>query len=199
VLILAAIVAIFIYGMIARHARTHAARPVRPFPFGRPAEWYHRFVQALGLILASLAVGPLLDNEGKEDRTPSLGSLDLDRTLRAAAVTGFRSILFLLFLLGVGGGIVVTGANALVSDVSPTHRATALNLVNLFLRTRRTRHPVHRRESFQAKLGAPVLHHCVAYRGHTGDSGFHQLPGPTGAGVSCLPMRPRYSDARCCF
>ena len=30
------------------------------------------------------------------------------------------------------GGIVVTGANALVSGVSEAHRATALNLVNLF-------------------------------------------------------------------
>jgi fucose permease len=37
-----------------------------------------------------------------------------------------------MFLLGVGGGIVVTGANALVSDVSQAHRAIALNLVNLF-------------------------------------------------------------------
>jgi fucose permease len=46
--------------------------------------------------------------------------------------SGFRSIVLLLFLLGVGGGIVVTGANALVSDVSEAHRATALNLVNLF-------------------------------------------------------------------
>ncbi len=42
------------------------------------------------------------------------------------------SIVVLLFLLGVGGGIVVTGANALVSGVSEAHRATALNLVNLF-------------------------------------------------------------------
>jgi len=31
---------------------------------------------------------------------------------------GFRSIVLLLFLLGVGGGIVVTAANSLVSDVS---------------------------------------------------------------------------------
>ena len=30
------------------------------------------------------------------------------------------------------GGIVVTGANALVSDVGEPHRAIALNLVNLF-------------------------------------------------------------------
>jgi fucose permease len=45
---------------------------------------------------------------------------------------GYGHIVFLLFLLGVGGGIVVTGANALVSGVSEAHRATALNLVNLF-------------------------------------------------------------------
>src|SRR6202042_1376205 len=90
------------------------------------------FAQAFGLILASLAVGPLLDNEGKK-----LG-LILGLVFICVALfvlprsKGFGSIVFLLFLLGVGGGIVVTGANALVSDVSETHRATALNLVNLF-------------------------------------------------------------------
>lgn len=35
-------------------------------------------------------------------------------------------------MLGIGGGIVVTGANALTSDVSAAHRGAALNLVNLF-------------------------------------------------------------------
>src|SRR6202008_4455244 len=45
---------------------------------------------------------------------------------------GSGTIVVLLFLLGVGGGIVVTGANVLVSGVSEAHRATALNLVNLF-------------------------------------------------------------------
>jgi fucose permease len=37
-----------------------------------------------------------------------------------------------LFTLGLGGGIIVTGANALASSVSEAHRATTLNLVNLF-------------------------------------------------------------------
>jgi fucose permease len=32
----------------------------------------------------------------------------------------------------VGGGIIVTGANALVSDISEAHRASTLNLLNLF-------------------------------------------------------------------
>jgi MFS family permease len=45
---------------------------------------------------------------------------------------GFGSIAVLIFLLGIGGGIVVTGANALTFAVSPDHQATASNLVNLF-------------------------------------------------------------------
>ncbi|HSZ15905.1 MAG TPA: MFS transporter, partial [Terracidiphilus sp.] len=46
--------------------------------------------------------------------------------------SGFRPILLLMFLLGMGGGIVVTGANALANSVSGEHSAIALNLVNLF-------------------------------------------------------------------
>jgi fucose permease len=40
--------------------------------------------------------------------------------------------MFYLLLLGLGGGIIVTGANALASDVSETSRGTTLNLINLF-------------------------------------------------------------------
>jgi fucose permease len=45
---------------------------------------------------------------------------------------GYGSIVLLLFLLGMGGGVVVTAANALTSDVGEAHRAIALNFVNLF-------------------------------------------------------------------
>ena len=132
VLILAAVVAIFIYGMIAAMLGTILPDLSDRFHLSPSQNGTIAFAQALGLILASLAVGPLLDNEGKK-----LGlilglafiSIDLFALPRS---TGFRSILALLFLLGVGGGIVVTGANALVSDVGEAHRATALNLVNLF-------------------------------------------------------------------
>src|ERR1700690_4789 len=90
------------------------------------------FAQALGLIIASLAVGPLLDDEGKKAGL-MLGLAFISFALFALPRSnGFRRIVFLLFFLGVGGGIVVTGANALVSDVGETHRAIALNMVNLF-------------------------------------------------------------------
>jgi fucose permease len=132
VLIVAAIVAIFVYGMTAAMLGTILPDLSDRFHLTPSQNGTIAFAQALGLIIASLAVGPLLDNEGKK-----LG-LILGLAFIAVALfalprsSGFRSIVFLLFLLGVGGGIVVTGANALVSGVSDTHRATALNMVNLF-------------------------------------------------------------------
>jgi fucose permease len=131
-LIFSTIVAIFVYGMISAMLGTILPDLSDRFRLSPRQNGTIAFVQALGLIIASLGVGPLLDSEGKK--------LGLIIGLALIAITlfalprssGFRSILFLLFLLGVGGGIVVTGANALVSDVGEAHRATALNMVNLF-------------------------------------------------------------------
>jgi fucose permease len=90
------------------------------------------FAQALGLVIASLAVGPLLDNEGKKTGLIlGLACISLALFLLPRS-GGYRTVILLLFLLGIGGGIVLTGANALVSDVSQAHRGTALNLVNVF-------------------------------------------------------------------
>jgi fucose permease len=131
-LIFAAIVAIFVYGMIAAMLGTILPNLSERFRLTPAQNGSIAFAQALGLIIASLSVGPLLDSEGKK-----IGII-LGLALIAIALyalprsPGFRGILFLLFLLGAGGGIVVTGANALVSDVSEAHRAIALNLVNLF-------------------------------------------------------------------
>lgn len=131
-LILAAVLAIFVYGMIAAMLGTILPGLSERFHLTPKQNGSIAFAQALGLMIASLGVGPLIDNEGKK-----LG-LVLGLVLIAIALLalprsgGFGSVAALLFLLGLGGGVVVTGANALVSDVQPAHQATALNLVNLF-------------------------------------------------------------------
>lgn len=131
-LILAAIVAIFVYGMIAAMLGTILPDLSDRFQLTPSQNGTIAFAQALGLIVASLAVGPLLDAEGKKiGLILGLGFISV-ALFALPRSRGFRSIVFLLFLLGVGGGIVVTGANALVSDIGEAHRATALNLVNLF-------------------------------------------------------------------
>jgi fucose permease len=131
-LILATILAIFVYGMIAAMLGTILPELSERFQLSPSQNGTIASAQALGLILASLGVGPLLDNEGQK-LGMVLGLAFISVALFALPRSpGFRTILLLLFLLGVGGGILVTAANSLVSDIGQAHRATALNLVNLF-------------------------------------------------------------------
>jgi fucose permease len=131
-LILAASLAIFVYGMTAAMLGTILPDLSARFRLTPKQDGTIAFCQALGLILASIGVGPLIDYEGKKV------GLVLGLALSALAVamlprsSGFRSIAARMFLLGTGGGIIVTAANALGSDVDPAHRATALNLLNIF-------------------------------------------------------------------
>jgi len=131
-LIFAAILAIFVYGMIAAMLGTILPDLSDRFRLTPAQNGAIAFAQALGLMVASVGVGPLLDTQGDK------AGLILGLACIVVALfwlprsRGYRDLIVLLFLLGVGGGIVVTGANALVSAVSQEHRATALNLVNLF-------------------------------------------------------------------
>jgi fucose permease len=132
VLIFAAMLAIFVYGMIAAMLGTTLPDLSDRFRLTPSQNGTIALGQALGLVIASVGVGPLLDTAGdKVGLILGLGIIAVVLFLLPRS-TGFRSIVVLLFLLGVGGGIVVTGANALVSGVSETHRASALNLLNLF-------------------------------------------------------------------
>jgi fucose permease len=131
-LIAAAILAIFVYGMIAAMLGTILPDLSRRFQLTPEQNGNIALAQALGLIVASVSVGPLMDNYGKKP------GLVLGLTLIALALfllpksRGYRSIMVYLLLLGLGGGIIVTGANALVSDIGAERRATVLNFLNLF-------------------------------------------------------------------
>ena len=130
-LIFAAILAMFVYGMTAAMLGTILPGLSDRFQLSPAQNGTIAFAQGLGLIIASIGVGPLLDAEGDK-----IG-LVLGLSFIAIALfalprsRGFRSIVALLFLLGCGG-IVVTSVTVLVSAVSAAHRASSLNLVNLF-------------------------------------------------------------------
>lgn len=131
-LIFAAIVAIFVCGMLAATLGTILPDLSDRFRLTPAQNGTMASAQALGLVIASVSVGPLLDSEG--DKIGLLLGLALIAIVLFVLPSspGLRSIVFLLFLLGVGGGIALTGGNTLVSQISDAHRASALNLVNLF-------------------------------------------------------------------
>lgn len=131
-LIAAAILAIFVYGLIAAMLGTILPDLSKRFNLTPNQNGNIALAQAIGLIIASVSVGPLIDNEGKKV------GLVLGLTLIAIALfllpksRGYGQIMIYLLLLGLGGGIIVTGANALVSDIDPGRRGTVLNFLNLF-------------------------------------------------------------------
>lgn len=127
-IILAAILAIFVYGVIA--AMLGTLMPTLPLDTSQKA--YVALAQSIGLIIASVSAGPLIDNKGK--KTALVAGL----ALITAALFGLPSagsyglIMLLFFVLGAGGGVIVTAANALVSDISESRRGSVLNFLNLF-------------------------------------------------------------------
>lgn len=127
-LILSATLAIFVYGLIA---------PILGALLPGYALTAHQqgsltMIQALGLVVASLSAGPLIDLKGNKVALVT-GLILIVASLAAAPnAGGYTGLLIVYFVLGVGGGTVVTGGNALVGAVEPGRRGSALNFLNLF-------------------------------------------------------------------
>ena len=131
-LIPAAILAILVYGMIAAMLGTLLPELSKRFNLTPEQNGVLALVQALGLSIASISAGPLIDNRGKKTGLV-LGLAIITASLFALPnVTGYEMIMACWFVLGFGGGIIVTAANALVSDISEEKRSSTLNLLNLF-------------------------------------------------------------------
>lgn len=131
-LVLSAILTIFVYGMIAAMLGTILPNLSTRFKLTPKQNGNIAMAQAFGLILASLSAGPFIDNVGQKS------GLVLGLALIAIALfalpksTGYRSVAIYLFILGLGGGTIVTGANTLISDYSGDNRAVVMNLFNIF-------------------------------------------------------------------
>ena len=127
-LITAATLAIFVYGLIA--PILGALLPtynLTPDQQGSLAT-----AQALGLVVASLSAGPVIDLKGSKMALVTGLILIVLSLVAAPNAGGYGGLMVVYFILGVGGGIVVTGANTLVGAVEPTRRGSALNFLNLF-------------------------------------------------------------------
>lgn len=127
-LILAAILAIFVYGLIA--PILGALLPTYGLTAGQ--QGMLAMVYAIGLIIASLSAGPVIDVKGNKLALLSGLILIIASLVAAPNAGGYNGLLVVYLVLGLGGGVVVTGANSLVGAIEPTRRGSALNFLNLF-------------------------------------------------------------------
>jgi fucose permease len=127
-LILAAILAILVYGLIA--PMLGALLPT--YNLTSEQQGTLATVYAIGLVIASLSAGPFIDKKGNKSALLAGLFLVAASLFAAPNAGGYYGLVFVYLVLGLGGGIVVTGANSLVGAVEPTRRGSALNFLNLF-------------------------------------------------------------------
>jgi len=132
-LIFAASLAIFVYGMVASMLGTVNPGLAAKFNLNTVQISYIALSQGIGLVIASVSVGPLLDRKGKKVGLLLGLGLVAGALFMLANASGYATMLVTMLILGVGGGITLTAANALGSDVSESRRAIVLNLLNLFV------------------------------------------------------------------
>jgi len=132
-LIFAACLAIFVYGMVASMVGTINPALAAKFQLDNVQTSYLALAQGIGLVVASVSVGPLMDRQGKKVGLVLGLTFVAAAMLALASASGFAVILAAMFVMGMGGGIIITGANALGSDVSESRRASVLNFLNVFV------------------------------------------------------------------
>ena len=127
-IVFAAVLAIFVYGVIAAMLGVLLASfNLTPEQNGNIA-----LAQAIGMIIASVSAGPIIDRQGKKLALVTSLGLIAGSLFVLRSSTGYESQMLWVFILGLGGGILVTAANALASDVNEAQRASTLNFLNLF-------------------------------------------------------------------
>jgi fucose permease len=131
-LIVAAVMAIFVYGMIAAMLGSILPDLSKRFSLTPAQNGTIAMTQAIGLVIGSLLQGPLIDLQGKKaGMLLGLGLIALALFLLPKS-KGFGSIRLYMLILGVGGGVIVAGANALVNDVKTDNPAALFNGFNTF-------------------------------------------------------------------
>ncbi len=127
-IVFAAILAIFVYGVVAAMLGVLLASfKLTPEQSGNIA-----LAQAIGMIIASVSAGPIIDRQGKKIALVTSLALIAGSLFLLQSSTGYEMQLLWVFVLGLGGGILVTAANALAGDVNEERRSSTLNFLNLF-------------------------------------------------------------------
>src|SRR5437764_895603 len=133
-LTLAAILAIFVYGIIAAMLGTILPDISKRFGLTPKQNGNIAMAQAVGLMIGSFFVGPLMDVEGKKIGLLLGLGLIVVALFGLRAANGYGSVALFMFLLGTGGGAIVTGGNTLPPFIKLDGLTTGgvFNLLNLF-------------------------------------------------------------------
>ncbi len=85
-----------------------------------------------GILAGSLIFGPVVDRFGYKVPLSAAALLILIAFETVSVATAFRPVQAAFFLIGLGGGVLNGGTNALVADISIENRGSRLSLLGVF-------------------------------------------------------------------
>jgi fucose permease len=133
-LIIAAVLVIFVYGMIAAMLGTILPELSKRFSLTPKQNGNIAMAQAIGLMVGSFFIGPLLDVQGFKTGLLLGLAFIVIALLGLKMANGYGAIAGLMLLLGMGGGAVVVAGNNMPPHINIAALSTAgvYNLLNLF-------------------------------------------------------------------
>jgi fucose permease len=133
-LTVAAVLAIFVYGIIAAMLGTILPDISKRFNLTPKQNGNIAMAQAIGLMIGGFSVGPLTDIEGKKVGLLLALGLIIVGLLGVKAARGYGPVATFMFVLGCGGGALVTAGNTLPPFIKLDGLTTGgvFNLLNLF-------------------------------------------------------------------
>jgi fucose permease len=123
---------IFLYGTIASLLGTLLPTLSAQFRLSPEQNGYIASVQAIGLMLATLLAGPLMDSKGIKLTLCGGLTLMFIGLLALLSASQWPALVMAIFVLGLGSGTVVAAANNLASQVDEQRRASMVNFANVF-------------------------------------------------------------------
>lgn len=123
---------IFVYGTVASLLGSLLPTLSARFHLSPEQSGYIAALQGVGLALATLVAGPLMDSKGIRVVLCGGLSLMLLALLGLVGASGSRTLMISICALGLGSGTVVAASNNLASQVDEKRRTSMVNLANVF-------------------------------------------------------------------
>jgi len=124
---------IFIYGMLASMLGTIVPSLATRMSLTNTQIGYLALAQGLGLAATSVCAGALMDRWGTKPGIITGLCASIGGLVLLANASSLNLAILSMLILGAGGSLVIVGSNAVANEVSDERKATALNILNVFV------------------------------------------------------------------
>lgn len=128
----AACIGMLIFGIVMTVLGTLLPSLIERFDVDMAAAGSSITLLSVGILIGSLIFGPVVDRYGFKGLLTACTLLVLVGLEALAFAPTFDALRVAVFVIGIGGGVINGGTNALVSDISEGERSAGLSVLGVF-------------------------------------------------------------------